>query len=131
MHRLVPVPVQSPDSVDATGNYYGAPLVFDRPVKAVFSADGSTAYVLNCGPECGGIDVFDLGAAGGADDLSARAAIRQSAEQCCPARNCATTSTELMYLAIPGGASNALVDSIHDVCGGPAAATGWTCLPAT
>ena len=45
---------QSPDAVDATGNYYGAPLVFDRPVKAVFSADGSTAYVLNCGPECGG-----------------------------------------------------------------------------
>lgn len=25
---------------------------FDRPVYAVFSADGSTAYVLNCGPEC-------------------------------------------------------------------------------
>jgi hypothetical protein len=46
--------VQSPDSVDATGNAYGAPLVFDRPIKAVFSADGGTAYVLNCGPECGG-----------------------------------------------------------------------------
>lgn len=46
--------VQSPDNVDATGNYYGAPLVFDRPVKAVFSSDGGTAYVLNCGPECGG-----------------------------------------------------------------------------
>jgi hypothetical protein len=28
--------------------------VFDRPLKAVFSSDGSTAYVLNCGPECGG-----------------------------------------------------------------------------
>ncbi len=27
---------------------------FDRPVKAVFSSDGSTAYVVNCGPECGG-----------------------------------------------------------------------------
>jgi DNA-binding beta-propeller fold protein YncE len=25
---------------------------FDQPVYAVFSADGSTAYVLNCGPEC-------------------------------------------------------------------------------
>jgi len=46
--------VQSPDNIDATGNYYGAPLVFDRPVKAVFSGDGGTAYVLNCGPECGG-----------------------------------------------------------------------------
>lgn len=27
---------------------------FDKPVWAVFTADGSTAYVLNCGPECGG-----------------------------------------------------------------------------
>lgn len=27
---------------------------FDRPTYAVFSADGSTAYILNCGPECGG-----------------------------------------------------------------------------
>lgn len=27
---------------------------FDRPVSAVFSSDDSTAYVLNCGPECGG-----------------------------------------------------------------------------
>jgi len=26
---------------------------FDQPVYAVFSADGGTAYVLNCGPECG------------------------------------------------------------------------------
>ena len=45
---------QSPDAVDATGTSYGAPLVFDRPVKALFSNDGSTAYVLNCGAECGG-----------------------------------------------------------------------------
>ena len=27
---------------------------FDRPVGAYFSLDGTTAYVLNCGPECGG-----------------------------------------------------------------------------
>ncbi len=29
---------------------------FDRPVWAVFSSDGSTAYVMNCGPECGGTE---------------------------------------------------------------------------
>ena len=46
--------MQSPDSKDATGNYYGAPLVFDHPIKAVFSSDGGTAYILSCGPECGG-----------------------------------------------------------------------------
>jgi hypothetical protein len=30
------------------------PATFDRPVSAVFSSSGSTAYVLNCGQECGG-----------------------------------------------------------------------------
>ncbi len=30
------------------------PVAFDKPVWAVFSADGSAAYVMNCGPECGG-----------------------------------------------------------------------------
>ena len=28
---------------------------FDRPAWAVFSSDDNTAYVLNCGPECGGV----------------------------------------------------------------------------
>lgn len=46
--------MQSPDNIDSTGNYYGAPLTFDHPVKAVWSSDGSTAYILSCGPECGG-----------------------------------------------------------------------------
>jgi hypothetical protein len=27
---------------------------FDRPVWGVFSSDNSTAYIFNCGPECGG-----------------------------------------------------------------------------
>ena len=39
------VNVSTPTTATAAG--------FDRPVNAVFSADGSTAYVLNCGPECG------------------------------------------------------------------------------
>ncbi len=30
------------------------PGTYDRPVGAVFSLDGSTTYVLNCGQECGG-----------------------------------------------------------------------------
>jgi hypothetical protein len=32
----------------------GASASFDHPVKAVFSPDGTTAYVINCGRECGG-----------------------------------------------------------------------------
>lgn len=37
---------------------------FDRPVTAIYSTDGSTAYILNCGAQCGGtqasVSVFDL-----------------------------------------------------------------------
>jgi hypothetical protein len=98
---------QSPDQVDSTGNYYGAPLVVDRPVKAVFSADGGTAYVLNCGPECGGTAssisllpvaplIFPLG--------------QQSGLLPCNAAPCANThSSPMTTIPIAGGASNALV----------------------
>ena len=30
---------------------------FDRPVGAVFNTSGTTAYVMNCGPQCGGVGV--------------------------------------------------------------------------
>jgi hypothetical protein len=43
------VPVNNVPGNAATNN-----VVFDRPIGAVFSLDGSIAYVLNCGPECGG-----------------------------------------------------------------------------
>lgn len=93
---------QSPDNLDATGNYYGAPLVFDRPVKAVFSPDGGTAYLLNCGPECGGSNasitplpvapmIFLIGQQSGT----------------LPTTNTLANAT----IPIPGGASNALVDT--------------------
>ena len=32
----------------------GNPIKFNRPVKAIFSSDGSSAYILSCGQECGG-----------------------------------------------------------------------------
>lgn len=102
--------MQSPDNVDSTGNPYGAPLVFDRPVKAVFSGDGSTAYVLNCGAECGGSTssvtavpvapmIFLQGQQSGT--LPTNSALHA---------DCATTpGVSSCTLAIPGGASNALV----------------------
>lgn len=100
---------QSPDTVDKTGNYTGAPLIFDRPIKAVFSGDGSTAYVLSCGPECGGVTasvsllpvaplVFAVGQSSGLLP--------------CNSAPCANTAASpLRSIPIPGGASNALVDS--------------------
>ena len=102
--------MQSPDSVDATGNPYGTPLVFDRPVKALFSADGSTAYILNCGQECGGAAssvsvmpvspvIFPSGQQSG--KLPTNAALHS---------NCAAaTGASSCTLAIPGGSSNALL----------------------
>jgi hypothetical protein len=92
--------VQSPDHLDSTGNAYGAPLVFDRPVKAVFSSDGGTAYVLNCGPECGG--------------TTASISLLPVAPMIFPtgqASGSLPTSGTVTNIAIPGGASNALVTS--------------------
>ncbi len=94
--------MQSPDATDATGTYYGAPLTFDHPIKAVFSSDGGTAYILSCGPECGGTTaaftpvpvgpmLFPLSMASGLLPTTAALA----------------TAT----VPIPGGATNALIDS--------------------
>jgi hypothetical protein len=33
---------------------HGNPIVFDRPYNTIFSPDGTTGWLLNCGPECGG-----------------------------------------------------------------------------
>jgi hypothetical protein len=103
---------QSPDHVDATGTPYGAPLSFDRPVKAVFSTDGSTAYVLSCGPECGGTtSAVSLVPTGGfiflpnqsSGQLPTNTALHTS---CSSAANQSACS-----VAVPGGANNALIDS--------------------
>jgi hypothetical protein len=86
------------------------PLTFDRPVKAIFSADGSTAYVLNCGQECGGTTssisvvpvspmIFLSGQHSG--NLPTNTALHSD----CAATPGASSCT----LAIPGGSSNALL----------------------
>jgi hypothetical protein len=89
---------QSPDATDATGNAYGAPLTFDRPVKAVFSADGGTAYVLNCGPECGG-------SVASVSLLPVGPMIFLTGQQSGMLPVTGTITT----IPVPGGASNALV----------------------
>jgi len=108
--------MQSPDHsyVDGAGvtQYYGAPLVFDRPVKALFSSDGSTAYILNCGPECGGTTasisivpisplIFLQGQSSGLLPCNL------AANGPCPDSN----AKPMVNIPVPGGASNALVDS--------------------
>jgi hypothetical protein len=93
---------QSPDNIDATGNYYGAPLTFDRPVKAVFSADGGTAYVLNCGPECGGTK-------SSVTPIPTAPTIFLTGQQ--SGKLPTTAALASSTISIPGGASNALLDS--------------------
>jgi DNA-binding beta-propeller fold protein YncE len=53
-------------------NLVGTPLTvtipgFDRPVNAVFGSDGVTAYIFNCGAQCGGtqasVEVLDTSTA--------------------------------------------------------------------
>jgi hypothetical protein len=94
--------MQSPDAVDATGTPYGAPLQFDRPVKAVFSTDGGTAYVLNCGPECGGT-------ASSVSVLPVAPMIYLVGQASGTLPKTATLPS--LTIATPGGASNALVSS--------------------
>ncbi len=76
----------------------GTPLQFDRPVKAVFSSDGSTAYVLNCGPECGGT-------ASSVSVLPVAPMIFLLGQQ----SGSLPSNGAIPTIPIPGGASNALV----------------------
>jgi hypothetical protein len=73
---------------------------FDRPIKAVYSSDGNTAYVLNCGFECGGTQssVTYLPTAG---------VLIQSGSPVPPGTNTAAGSP----IPIPGGVTDALVTS--------------------
>jgi hypothetical protein len=49
------------------------PATFDRPVWALFDPSGSTAYIINCGPECGGnapsISVVNVAAISGGSTI--------------------------------------------------------------
>jgi len=101
----------APNSQAYAGLYYGAALTFDRPVKAVFSVDGGTAYILSCGPECGG-------SAASVTPLPVAPMIFLLGQQsgllpCNPSvSGCANKNTVPMnIIPVPGGASNALVDS--------------------
>jgi len=113
-------------ALDPNGN----PLSFDRPIKAVFSADGSTAYVLNCGPECGGTKasitplpvspmIYLVGQASG----TLPATGSPSAQ--CGTVNLTTANLTAGCIPITGGASNALVDGSTMYVVGQA----WTSTP--
>jgi hypothetical protein len=103
---------QSPDATDATGNSYGPPLIFDRPVKAIFSVDGATAYILNCGQECGGsASSVSLLQVSPMIYLTGQHSGTLPTNQTLHA-NCSTVANVASCtLPVPGGASNAVLSA--------------------
>lgn len=102
--------MQALDPSSSAGNL--VPLNFDRPVKAVFSNDGSTAYVLNCGPECGGttasVSLLPTSGLIFLPNQNSGILPTNSALQ----TNCGSAANQsACTIAVPGGASNALIDS--------------------
>ena len=79
---------------------------FDRPVAAFFSSDDTTAYVVNCGAECGGttpsVQTLDLttNTAGPASNV--------------PAATVALVSNSTMYLA---GTAPCTTQNVQTTCG--------------
>jgi hypothetical protein len=73
------------------------PGTFDRPTKAVFSADGVTAFVLNCGPECGGTQAS-------VSYLPVAGIVIQSGAPVPPGAPTAVTAT----VPVPGGTTDAI-----------------------
>ncbi len=69
----------------------------DHPIRTVFSPDGSTAYVISCGPECGGqtAGITTIPLPGSALNLGAQG----------PAGSNLATAK---FIPVPGGATDAL-----------------------
>ena len=70
---------------------------FSRPIKAMFSADGASAFILNCGPECGGTQA-------GITTIPITAASLNNGSAGPSGVSLVATSTT----AVPGGVTNAL-----------------------
>jgi hypothetical protein len=75
------------------------PGTFDRPTKAVFSPDGTTAWVLNCGPECGGVQAS-------VSFLPVAGIIIQSGAPIPPGAPTTVTAT----VPVPGGTTDAIAN---------------------
>jgi hypothetical protein len=73
---------------------------FDRPVKGIFSGDGSTVYILNCGPECGGSQAS-------VSFLPTAGIVIQSGSPVPPNAPTAVTHT----IPVPGGVTNGLASA--------------------
>jgi hypothetical protein len=106
------VAVITPSAINTNGNpvtYIGGVGVFDHPVAAFFSSDDKTAYVLNCGAECGGgqasVQKVDL-----------------TLTQCLPTGICPA-------VPVPAATDGLLVDTTLYLAGTPYSVGGGPSLP--
>ena len=80
---------------------------YDRPINTYFSLDGSTVYVLNCGPECGGTTAS-------VSVLQAAALTYNNIPTVDPLSSGATSPMQTLAVAnpipIPGGVTDAISD---------------------
>ncbi len=74
------------------------PGTYDRPVGAFFSLDGTTAYILNCGPECGGTTASVTVLQQGALNINNAAT------------GASVASAFIANIPVPGGVTTALSD---------------------
>jgi hypothetical protein len=107
-------------SLIANGNavtYIGG---FDRPVSAFFSSDDSTAYVLNCGAECGGTQ-------------ASVQKLEMPPAQCQPDGVCAPVPVPAASIALVSGSTMYLAGTPFSAGGGPSllCSTGATTTQAT
>jgi hypothetical protein len=85
--------------------------LFDQPTKAIFSTDGQTIYVLNCGPECGGTKSGVVSIPISTQVLNGNPSGPAGLPPTLTASGAAVPGlTATSLLAVPGGATNALQD---------------------
>jgi hypothetical protein len=84
------------------------PGSYDRPTSAYFSLDGTTAYVLNCGPECGGttasVTVLQQGV------LNINNVAQTGTSSGIPGSTGTTPPGVIANIPLPGGATTAIAD---------------------
>jgi hypothetical protein len=74
------------------------PGTYDQPTNVYFSLDGTTAYVLNCGPECGGTKASVT--------LLQQGPLNQNVIPSSPIQ----PTPQIANVAVPGGVTEALSD---------------------
>ena len=73
---------------------------YDRPIGVIFSLDGSAAYVLNCGPECGGTTAGVTTLGTGTLTVNTIPTV-------------GAASPQVATLAVPGGVTVGLTDGVN------------------